>query len=382
MRCNSLTSHFRHPRSRPRHFQGSADCLKLGLIVATLALHPACGFLFPGSLSLNNSKPGGNNFDSAQLLEFDSDGRASISGRVSGGQVHVYDLGALAAGDRVVVTADGGAGRALDPIAALFNADGELFVINDDLDLPSGRLESFIDERVRSASPKYYLAVAKSPGTSNDGAYSGSVRVERDGAVPQPPPQVLVLNFAGGAIDIPNVGPFNLPPFNGADIDGAYAGQTARIRGGIVQTVVDNYGDFGLIIITDQDPIPPGCQVTTIHFGSFSRTVFGIAQGVDIGNVDRCDDGIVYTDRFDDPFAVQPSVDGIAVAIGNVASHEAGHLFGLNHVADVTDLMDSTGTASTLLADQSFKTAPLDNSIFPIGRQNGLWLLNMVIPRP
>ena len=81
-----------------------------------------------------------------------------------------------------------------------------------------------------------------------------------------------------------------------------------------------------------------------------------------------------------DPVARRPSVDGIAVATGNGASPEAGHLLGLEHVAEVTALMDTTGTASTLLADQEFKVAPLDQSVFPIGEQDAPALLNKVIP--
>jgi hypothetical protein len=56
--------------------------------------------------------------------------------------------------------------------------------------------------------------------------------------------------------------------------------------------------------------------------------------------------------------------------IGNVASHEFGHLLGLFHTQEPADLMDTTGTAWDLVADQSFLTAALEPSVFPYGREN------------
>jgi len=59
-----------------------------------------------------------------------------------------------------------------------------------------------------------------------------------------------------------------------------------------------------------------------------------------------------------------------------------GHLLGLNHVADIYDLMDTTGGASTLLLDQEFlRDSPLDSSVFPFGIQDAwLWLMETLGP--
>ncbi|MFQ5502901.1 MAG: matrixin family metalloprotease, partial [Phycisphaerae bacterium] len=227
----------------------------------------------------------------------------------------------------------------------------------------------------------YYLAVAKFFLDNMGGTYQGTVRIERGGTVTTPPIQTLLLNFAGGPLTIVNEGTFNLDPFNAADIDPAYSGATVTIKNRIVEVVRENFSGTGIVIVNSDDnpSLAPG-TFSTIHFGAFSATKFGVADGVDQGNRDICDDGIVFTDKFDDPFAAQPSIDGIAVAIGNVAAHEAGHLLGLNHVADITALMDNTGTASTLLADQDFKTAPLSPSVFPTGMQNAPAYLARVIP--
>ena len=67
---------------------------------------------------------------------------------------------------------------------------------------------------------------------------------------------------------------------------------------------------------------------------ALGKDAFGISEEVDHWNKNKSDKSIIFTNRFDEPFSPRPSVNGIGVAIGNVASHETGHLMGLEHVAD------------------------------------------------
>jgi len=323
---------------------------------------------------------GGTSFSTAALLVLNSAGTANISGTITRNRIEVYDLGPCAVGDRIQVTVSASPGSGLDPLAALFNADEELYALNDDLDLDNNRLESVIDQRVRTASVRFFLAVTQSAFGNTTGGYTGQVTITRGAGVSPPAVQYLVLDFAGGSISIPNVGNFNLSAFDAADIDPAYTGRTGVIKAQIVATVRENFEGFGIQVITSDDPPPPPNCFSTMFFGGFSASAFGMAENVDHDNGDYCDDAIVFTDGFSDPFSSLPTIQGIGIAIGNVAAHEAGHLLGLEHTTDITDLMDTTGSASTLLADQEFKTADLHNSIFPIGKQNGPLLLNEVIP--
>lgn len=323
----------------------------------------------------------GRDFDAATLLQLDANGSAVIAGTIAGDEAAVYDLGPCDVGDRIIATVDPAAGSPLDPTMAVFNEDGEVLALNDDVDLAAGLIGSHIDEIVSTGGDHYYLAVSKFYFDMRGGNYEGTVHVERDGVFPQPPTQYLLLNFAGGSVTLPNEGTIEMDAFDAADIDPVYIGKTNEIKAKIEETVRQNFEDTGIQIVTSDDPAPEPGTFSTVYFGGFSTDKFGLAESVDQGNLDRCDDGIVFTNNFDDPFAHQPTPDGIAVAIGNVASHEAGHLLGLNHVADITALMDSTGTASTLLADQEFKTAPFHRSIFPIGSQNAPMILDRVVPK-
>jgi len=350
--------------------------LHLPLLLAFIGgcVSPFSFNVFPPGLQI------GSDFASATALSLNAQGKAVFSGTIAGSKVDVYDLGPCEPGDRIIVSVRPAVGSSLDPTIAVFNADQEVFALNDDADPAGGGFGSAIDDIVTIGSPHFYLAITKFFFANVGGSYDANVEIRRGQPIPTPGVQRLLLNFAGGSIDIRDEGTFTTGPFNAADIDGDYAGHTGRIKAKIVEVVRENFEGTGLQIFSTDDPAVPTESVSVIYFGAFSRTKFGVAQAVDQANRDCCDDGIVFTDDFDKPFATKPSVDGIAIAIGNVASHEAGHLLGLNHVADVTDLMDTTGSASTLLADQEFKSAPLAPTIFPIGVQNGPALLQRVIP--
>jgi len=356
-------------------------CKTLTLTAAALIASVVGCNLFPSGLPDGKTIEPGDSFGTAKLLALASDGSFSFSGTVVGGVVDYYDLGPVSPGDRVIVTVEPAAGSTLDPTTAIFDENEELFANNDDVDLEAGLYGSAIDDYVAKAGDHLFLAIAKFFNDAEGGAYDVTVRIERGGPAPTPPVQVLLLNFAGGSVAITGEGALDLDPFDAADVDAAYAGDTAAIKARIVEVVRENFEDTGVQIVTSDDPAPAAGTFSAIHFGAFSPTKFGVADGVDHGNKDCCDDGIVFTNGFDGPFGTQPSTDGIATAIGNVAAHEAGHLLGLNHVADVTALMDNTGTASTLLADQDFKTAPLSPSVFPVGHQNAPAMLDRVVPK-
>jgi hypothetical protein len=85
---------------------------------------------------------------------------------------------------------------------------------------------------------------------------------------------------------------------------------------------------------------------------------------------------IVFTGMFTPSrFGRVLSAIELGTAIGNIASHELGHLLGLNHVDNVHDVMDTSGDSTTLLGDMHFLNSPLDPMIAPIGTQDSMMLL-------
>jgi hypothetical protein len=97
---------------------------------------------------------------------------------------------------------------------------------------------------------------------------------------------------------------------------------------------------------------------------------------VDSYNIDACDDAIIFAESFSpDVFSFRLTAREMGIAIGNVASHEAGHLLGLNHVDDDLDLMDDRSLADAFLADQEFLDSDLSTDILPIGTQDSALLL-------
>lgn len=326
-----------------------------------------------------------NEFSEPVVAVFEGDGVARLQGTVEAvGDLDVFRLGALSPGDRITVDAYT-TNSALDVTIALFDAAGRLVVNNDDReDGSGGSLDAFIDFIVRHADNPYYLAVTHSP-FAGSGQFVGSYRVDiiRESGfdVPQPFAQTLLLDFDGALVNSPVLGKMTLASFDAADISPFYSGETETIKNRIREIFEQNYVRFNVTVLTTDDPPPPpGEMYSTIYFGGFNRGAFGLSEDVDLYNVDCCDDALIFTESFTPAvFFGVPSAREVGTAIGNVGSHEAGHVLGLNHTDDDLDLMDDQSPADAFLQDQEFMESPLSDDIMPIGTQDGVLLLNEIV---
>lgn len=322
-----------------------------------------------------------DDFSESVVAVFDSDGVARLQGTVAGlGDLDVYRLGPFSPGERMIVdvyAVDSG----LDVTMALFDGEGRLVMNNDDRDNGGCRIvDSQADFIVRHSSDPHYLVITHSPepcGGGFVGAYRADIVVDSGFEVPRPVGQALLLDFDGGVVTTPLGQTLTLAPFDAADISQLYQGETQNIKDRIRAVFEQNYERFNVTIrTTDDPPFAPGQVHSTISFGGFDLRLFGIADGVDLYNQDCCDDAIIFTESFKpSEFTFAPTADEIGIAIGNVGSHEAGHVLGLNHTDDDLDLMDARSPADAFMEDQEFKEAPLSGDIMSIGTQDGVLLL-------
>jgi hypothetical protein len=332
-------------------------------------------------------------FSKPVVAVFDSTGTARLQGTVETvDDLDVYLLGQMSRGDRIIVDAYAN-GSLLDVTIAVFDDLGRLVYNNDDREAqsscglvapPTTACDAYVDFIVRHAGNPYYLVVTRSPFASSNaliGSYRVDIVVESGFDVPQPVAQTLLLDFDGAVVNSPMLGQMTLTVFNAADISPVYEGTTQTIKDRIRDIFEQNYERFNVTILTTDDPLPPpGTVYSTIFFGGFDRSAFGLSEDVDLYDIDRCDDAIIFTESFTPSvFTGVPTATELGTAIGNVGAHEAGHLLGLNHTDDDLDLMDDQSPADAFLEDQEFKEAPLSTDIMPIGTQDGVLLLDEIV---
>ena len=336
-------------------------------------------------LGKTSGEPNGS-FDDPIAAVIDAFGGAQVQGTIaSSDDMDVFLLGAIDAGTRVIIDVSS-VGSPLDASVALFDAEGRLAFEDDDRGGDSRELDPLIDFVTRRGSEAYYVVIARSAFASSGtrtGTYGIDITLIPDQTVPTPIPQTLVLDFDGGEVDSPVLGRMTLEPFNATDVSPIYAGETDVMRDAVMETFFQNYERFNVTILTSDDP-EPDQPYSVIFFGGFNPTAFGLAENVDLYNIDRCDDAIIFTKTFSpSAFQFEPSALEMGVAIGNIAAHEAGHLLGLNHVTDDLDLMDDQSAADAFLLDQEFIDSPLSSDIIRIGSQDGaLLLFETVGPKP
>ena len=325
----------------------------------------------------NQEQEPNNDFGQA-VARLMTDATMTIEGRIgSPSDIDIFDIGPTQPGDHLVVDLDTVSGD-LDSIVAVFDQEHRLLSVNDDVDDFS--FDSRVEFTARHATVNTYIAVASWDAQSM-GGYVLDLTLTRGGPAPDTVPQTVYLDFDGADTHIPSIGEVVFGAFDAANIDASYDGQTDPIKAGILDAMEADYAGFNITFLSsDDEPVPAGSHAT-LYFGGTSPDLFGIAEHIDDYNAEASDAAVIYTDSWCDAFVANPSVDGLARSIGQVASHELGHLLGLNHVADVTDLMDTTGEAETLLDDQVFKLSVVAAQVFPIGMQDAALLLREVLGR-
>jgi len=314
-------------------------------------------------------------FEVTRTLSPADDVTEVVSGDIkSSSAVEVFDIGAIASGDRLVIAAE--AVNSLDPVVAVFDAGGDAMIVNDDRNYYGGDFNSAIDMVSRRSTKRCYVAVASSGGTGTTGGYSLAILLARGGAVPEINTQVVYLNFDGAdGIVIGRRPAVEIPVFEGSLIGEEFAGETEELIEQIVARIREDYTGLDVDFVSSREENQPTEPHTTIHFGAYDPGLLGLADYVDEFNVAVSQKAIVFVDTFQAFLPLNPSVEEMANALANVGSHETGHLLGLNHSEDVRGIMDITANLRQMLASQAFRRAPFNPEVFPIGHQDAGKLL-------
>lgn len=276
------------------------------------------------------------------------------------GDYFIFGFMAGRPGDRweiSVAAADG------EVVVALF--DGELNLLER-----SARADELpLSHVLRRESEFVHVGVAALAGAITE---TVEVTVRRTaGAQPaDAEPQTVWLNFAGvSGLNMDRFRDLAFGPLSAGRIAPAYEGQTARLKQAIVDTIRFNYRDYDIEVLTSDTDLPPDAPFTTVHFGGSNPELLGVAENVDSDNSDLAQNAVVFTESFAAYASIGLTVEELGAMIGNVATHELGHLLGLQHTYGATSIMDiSAGDMWDIVGVRDFAPADLDAAVFPTGR--------------
>lgn len=338
------------------------------------------GGLVAGGVAGSFQEAGDNSaFDAAQLVPLGADQTIIISGNIeSPTDIDLFSLGAAVAGDRITIDVKGDNG--FNTVAALFNENTDLIDANDDRSYYAGEINPYLSRVIRRDTDTLYLGVTVSStehfgngnGRYSSGTYTVTVKRESGGVMPEPKKQLVYVDFEGGASVQIGLEPVTtMRPFSAEAISSRLAGETEYLIDRMIEHMKRDYAEFDVEILDSRNHNRPAGAHSTLYVGNYNSKYLGLADNVDTYNNYLEQEAIIYSEDLSMFESLRPSAEETALCLANIASHELGHLLGLEHSRDPLDCMATAATARQIIEnDTSFRRSMMQTDVFPIGFQN------------
>ncbi len=347
--------------------------VKMVMVVIAVLMVTGCGMemLSPPDNTVD-STGSNNDFTEAQAVNADQAKSTEINGTLTyQDDLDVYLLGSFQPGQQLTIQLKSASSLSGSTVSVgLFDKDYNVAYLVEDVYIAS-KFDQVLTHVVRKGG-NYYLAVTAVDLTMWS-TRSYSVRVDVDSSsVPTSKSQTVFLNFNGvSQINIGGNPFFNLQPFSNLGQFG-----TSVIATNIVSKVKQAYTGFDVTFVSSIISAEPSGNHSTVFITGSEGDYYGLADSIDWYDQDSQDNAVIFAEEF---LHSGITTTEFTTAVSNVVSHELGHLLGLVHTDDDTELMDQTTPTTQLENSQNFHRAPLPSDEFPIGYEDTIELLEFAV---